>query len=101
MAVADSLFGKWTELGNPCVGTDANLTFISQSTNILKIEGKKDAFIYMADRWITKTPNERLFIWLPVLFENGKPVLKWFDSWNLNDYQKKVVSLKKLSKFIL
>ena len=89
MAVADSLFGKWTELGNPCVGTDANLTFNSQGTYILKIEGKKDAFIFMADRWITKTPKERLYIWLPVLFENGKPVLKWFYTWNLNDFPTK------------
>ena len=83
MAVADSLFGAWTELGNPCVGSDANLTFNSQSTYILKIEGKKDAYIFMADRWTPKTPIDGRYIWLPILFENGKPVLKWFDNWNL------------------
>jgi beta-xylosidase len=82
MAVADSLFGKWTELGNPCIGTDANLTFNSQGTYILKVEGKKDTFVFMADRWITKTPEERRYIWLPISFENEKPVLKWSDSWN-------------------
>ncbi|MEI7502209.1 MAG: glycoside hydrolase family 43 protein [Paludibacter sp.] len=89
MAVADSLFGTWTELANPCVGTDANLSFNSQGTYILKIEGKKDAFVFMADRWITKTPNERRYIWLPILFENGKPVLKWFDNWKLNAFPTK------------
>jgi beta-xylosidase len=83
MAVADSLFGKWTELANPCIGIDANLTFNSQGTYILKVEGKKDTFIFMADRWITKTPNERRYIWLPILFENGIPVLKWHDKWDI------------------
>jgi hypothetical protein len=86
MAVADSLFGKWTELGNPCVGTDANLTFNSQGTYILKIEGKKDAFIFMADRWKPNIQIDARYIWLPVLFENEKPVLKWFDNWSLNDF---------------
>jgi len=86
MAVADSLFGTWTELGNPCVGTDANLTFNSQGTYILKIEGKKDAFIFMADRWNPNIQIDARYIWLPILFENGKPVLKWFDNWNLNEF---------------
>jgi len=86
MAVADSLFGTWTELGNPCVGSDANLTFNSQSTYILKIEGKKDAYIFMADRWTPKTPIDGRYIWLPILFENGKPVLKWFDNWNMKNF---------------
>jgi beta-xylosidase len=86
MAVADSLFGKWTELGNPCIGTDANLTFNSQGTYILKVEGKKDTFVFMADRWITKTPEERRYIWLPISFENEKPVLKWYDSWNFKNF---------------
>jgi hypothetical protein len=45
MAVADSLFGTWTELGNPCVGENANLTFNSQGTYIQKVEGKKDLYI--------------------------------------------------------
>ena len=86
MAVADSLFGKWIELGNPCVGTDANLTFNSQGTYILKVEGKKDAFIFMADRWTPNLQFDARYIWLPVLFENRKPVLRWFDIWNLNDF---------------
>jgi len=83
MAVADSLFGTWTELGNPCVGENANTTFQSQGTYILKVEGKKDFYIFMADRWTPKTPIDARYIWLPILFENGLPVLKWHDKWNI------------------
>ncbi|MFA5417298.1 MAG: glycoside hydrolase family 43 protein [Bacteroidales bacterium] len=85
MAVADSLFGTWTELGNPCVGEGAELTFSSQSTYIQKVEGKKDMYIFMADRWTPENPIDGRYIWLPVFFEDGKPVLKWLSSWNLND----------------
>jgi hypothetical protein len=83
---ADSLFGEWTEHPNPCVGNDANLTFHSQSTFILPVQGKKDAFIFMADRWTPKHPIDARYIWLPVLFENGLPVLKWLDEWDLNTF---------------
>ena len=86
MAVADNLLGTWTELGNPCVGKGSNLTFNSQSTYIQKVEGKKDLYLFMADRWTPKTPIDGRYIWLPVLFEKGKPVLKWFDSWNPADF---------------
>src|SRR5690606_22977270 len=41
MAVADHIFGPWEELGNPCVGKDADLTFHSQGTFIQKIIGKE------------------------------------------------------------
>ena len=51
LAWAPTVFGPWKELGNPCVGKDADLTFHSQSTFILPVQGKEDAFIYMGDRW--------------------------------------------------
>ena len=38
-AVADNLFGPWTELGNPCRGEDADKTFHSQSTFVLPVPG--------------------------------------------------------------
>jgi hypothetical protein len=76
------------EWQNPCVGEDANLTFHSQSTFILPVQGKKDAFIFMADRWKPEHPIDGRYIWLPVLFENGLPVLKWTDKWDLNIFEK-------------
>jgi beta-xylosidase len=79
----DNLWGTWTQHPNPCVGENAGLTFRSQSTYILPLQGKKDAFIFMADRWTPRHPIDGRYIWLPVRFENGLPVLKWQDEWSL------------------
>jgi len=81
---ADSLFGLWTQHPNPCVGEDADLTFRSQSTYILPVQGRPDAFIFMADRWTPRRPIDARYIWLPIRFENGLPVLKWQDKWDLS-----------------
>ena len=81
---APSIWGPWTRHPNPCVGDDADLTFHSQSTYIIPVQGKKDAFIFMADRWTPRLPIDGRYIWLPVLFNDGLPVLKWFDEWDLS-----------------
>jgi hypothetical protein len=83
-AVADSMLGEWKELGNPCIGEGANLTFRTQSTYILPVSGKKDCYIYMGDRWqfpgkLAESKN----IWLPLTFENGRPVIRWYDRWKI------------------
>lgn len=81
---AGNIWGPWTEYPNPCTGKDAGLTFHSQSTYILPVVGKKNAFIFMADRWTPKRPIDGRYIWLPIQFENGLPVLKWMDQWSLD-----------------
>ncbi len=83
-AVSESIWGPWKALGNPCTGEDAESTFHSQSTYILPVPGRKDAFIFMADRWMPKNPIDGRYIWLPLTFNNDKPVLQWFDEWNLS-----------------
>ncbi len=79
-----SIWGPWESLGNPCLGKDAELTFHSQSTYVLTLKGNKDQFVFMADRWNPKNPIEGTYVWLPIQFENEKPILKWFDKWNLD-----------------
>ena len=81
MFSAPSIWGPWKQHPNPCQGEDAALTFHSQSTFIFPIAGKKDAFVFMADRWTPKHPSDARYIWLPILFENGLPVLRWMDTW--------------------
>ena len=81
---SDNIYGPWTQHPNPCLGDDADLTFHSQSTFILPVAGKKDAFIFMSDRWTPRNPIDGRYIWLPIRFENELPVLKWLDEWNLN-----------------
>lgn len=83
-AVAESIWGPWTELGNPCVGDDADVTFHSQSTFILPVQGKEGAFIFMADRWMPDNAIDGRYIWLPILFRNDRIELEWMDEWDLS-----------------
>jgi hypothetical protein len=85
---ADNIWGPWTEHSNPCVGADSELTFHSQSTYILPVAEKKDAFIFMADRWTPEHPIDGRYIWLPIRFENNLPVLRWSDRWDLSVFDK-------------
>lgn len=82
-AVADEIFGTWTELGNPAIGKDSELTFHSQSTFVLQVQGKKDSYIYMGDRWTPDNPIDGRYIWLPIVFEGDAPKLYWQDKWKL------------------
>jgi hypothetical protein len=86
-AVADSVFGNWKELGNPCVGADASLTFHSQSTFVFPIAGKKEALIYMGDRWDPQDAINGRYIWLPVYFDDNKPRIEWKEQWNLDVFK--------------
>jgi hypothetical protein len=84
-AVADSMLGPWKGLGNPCRG-DANhkqSTFESQSTFVLPVAGKPDAFIFMGDRWRPGNAIDGRYVWLPIQFEDDKPVLNWLPEWSL------------------
>jgi beta-xylosidase len=85
-AVADQIFGPWTELGNPCRGIDSATTFNSQGTFVLPVQGKKDAFIFMADRWTPENPIDGKYIWLPVKSDDNKIVLEWQDEWDLHSF---------------
>ncbi len=86
-AVAPSIWGPWEELGNPCRGSDSALTFHSQSTFVLKVHGKRNAYIFMADRWEPKNPIDGRYIWLPVQFKDGKIIIRWKDKWNLSFFK--------------
>lgn len=87
LASADHIFGPWTHLGDPSVGShdETQTSFDSQPTSVLPVQGKPGAFIYMADRWTPSNPIEATHIWLPVRFNrDGRPFLKWLDQWNLD-----------------
>ncbi|REA60087.1 beta-glucanase [Dyadobacter luteus] len=81
--VAESLFGPWKPSGDPLRGPLAEKTFGGQSTYIQPVQGKKDTFIFMADKWNPKDLMDSRYIWLPISFENGKPFVEWTDEWKL------------------
>ncbi|MBN1561696.1 family 43 glycosylhydrolase, partial [candidate division KSB1 bacterium] len=85
-AVAESIWGPWRELGNPCVGEDAETTFHSQSTFLLPVQGMKDAYIFKADRWRPDNAIDGRYIWLPLLFRGDRIELEWLDEWDLSAF---------------
>lgn len=84
MAVADSVFGPWHEMTNPCVGDNADKTFRSQSTFVLPVQGRQNLFVFLADRWNQWDLPESRYVWLPLQFgPDGNPSLRWQDAWQL------------------
>lgn len=83
-AVADNIFGPWTELENPCRGKDAEITFGGQSTFVLQVAGQPDTYIAMFDRWKKWDLANSRHVWLPLEFDTqGNPLVTWHDQWNL------------------
>lgn len=83
-AVADSMLGEWAERGNPCTGENAEKTFYGQSTHVLPVVGKKNAYIAMFDQWNKKDLINSRYIWLPVLFKGDAIEIPWREKWNLD-----------------
>jgi len=81
-AVTDNIMGPWTELGNPCRGNDAETTFNAQNAFVLRLPGRSDAFIALLDRWEQWDLANSRCVWLPLDFEQDKPVLRWQESWS-------------------
>ncbi|WP_029905072.1 glycoside hydrolase family 43 protein [Prevotella sp. 10(H)] len=84
-AVADSILGEWKELGDPCIGDTTKTTFHSQSTYILPVQGKRNQYIYMGDRWHPQNAIDGRYVWLPVDFQGEHFFIRWRDRWNLKD----------------
>ena len=80
-----SIWGPWIELGNPCRGKDANVTFRSQSTYILPVGNR---FIFIADSWEGSNLSDSRYVWLPLLFDGytGRPLVRWYDEWSLDTW---------------
>ena len=90
MFSAPSIWGPWKQHPNPCRGPKAEITFGGQSTFVLNVDGNENnsqlstlnsQLIFMADIWRPRHPIDARYIWLPIEFEDGKPVVRWRDEW--------------------
>jgi len=87
-AVAENIFGPWQELGNPCRGPNAALTFACQSAFVLPVAGSPGRFIAIFDRWEKWNLADSRHVWLPLSFdEKNQPVVQWRDRWTLESGQ--------------
>lgn len=82
-AVASSIMGPWTPIGNPCRGKDADKTFYGQSTFVLPVAGHSDSYIMMFDRWNKNDLVNSQYIWLPIEISGDSITISWTDRWNL------------------
>ena len=80
MFKATNIFGPWEQVPTPCIGPGADKTFGGQSTYVLKIG---DNFVFMADIWRPEHPSDARYIWLPIRFDHGTPVIEWTDEWDI------------------
>ena len=51
-AIADTWHGPYTVLGNPHPQDESHTSYHSQISSVFKVEGKKDLYIAVADRWV-------------------------------------------------
>ena len=91
--VADAVNGTYGDTGNPVRGINPHnglgpeKTFGGQISYIIPVQGKKDAYIAMFDVWKPNEPIKGRYIWLPLEFKGGKPVITWKDSWDLSFFK--------------
>lgn len=80
---AKNIFGPWTQLPNPCRGEGAETTFGGQGAYIYKVADTKlrrrfggAEYLFMADVWKPKELGNSGHLWIPIHFEDGKPILE-------------------------
>lgn len=84
---ASSIWGPWERHGNPVHGPGADTTFGGQSTFVLPVQGREDAFIFMADHWRPDDLRKSRYIWLPIDVEGDSLSIPWRDTWDLSTFE--------------
>lgn len=84
LAVADSIMGDWTVIGDPSTGKDADKTFYAQSTYVQPVMGKNNLYIAMFDRWNKIDLENSRYVWLPISIADDKITIPWRESWNFD-----------------
>jgi Glycosyl hydrolases family 43 len=90
-----SLKEPWIAHGNPCSGVNPEnglgkeKTFGGQSTFILPVVGKKDAYIALFDINKPENPYDSRHIWLPITIVADKFLIDWRDSWDMSVFDNK------------
>lgn len=75
-----TIFGKYVNDGNPCVGNGQMVTFDTQSTSIFKYG---EQYIYLGDRWNSQDLRDSRYVFLPITFEDAKMQIRYYSKWNL------------------
>jgi hypothetical protein len=95
-SIAKQVLGPWEPKGEFCKGPEANKTFGGQTTFVLPVAGVPGAFIFLADRWNSKTEyitehRDATHIWLPITVDAAAKTIQvpWRDTWDLSVFKQK------------
>ena len=88
LLMSDHMLGEWKYIGNPFKGKEKHLSFHSQSTYVLPVEGRDDAYIYWGDRWTPDNLIDSRYIMLPIQWNDNLPEIHWLDNWDLSAFEK-------------
>lgn len=87
-AYTTDILKEWTVGCNFAVDKLKQVTYNSQSCYVFKVNNKRNAYIYMGDRWNSKNVEKSHHVWLPISMRSGYPVVKWHDKWDLSIFDK-------------
>jgi hypothetical protein len=71
IAVSKSPMGPWESKSNPCIGTNANVTYGSQISHIL-FDQTSNKMIGISDVWDKTNLKNSNYIFLPISFKNDR-----------------------------
>ncbi len=69
---------------NFCTDNGKSNSYQSQSTYVFPVQGKDKCFVYMGDRWNSKSPGSSKYVWLPLSVRSGYPAVRWYDKWDIS-----------------
>lgn len=82
-AVSKSLTGPWSKFEN--IAPPAVNTYSSQSSNLLKVEGRKGStVVYMGDIWKPEALWDSRYFWMPLEIGKGKLLLPPPRDWTID-----------------
>lgn len=98
LAHAELIHGPWEVLGDPCIDDTNRDSFNAQFGCVFKVQGKKNLYMAMGDRWMDGTSAEEgmaakyntalaNYVWLPIIWEDGKPRIAWREEWTLDEFE--------------
>lgn len=81
LAVADSLLGEWTMLGNPCISEGGEKTYLGQSTYVLPLPDGR--LVALFDEWHPRNLSDSRYFWLPIDInpQTDRITIPWTEEW--------------------
>lgn len=90
--------GEWTEGLNFCTDADANRSYRSQGAYVFSVGQlgyDPKCFIFYGDRWNSSNVGGSTYVWLPLSVRSGYPVVRNYDTWNLDEVMKDMYRYKR------